>query len=70
MDGVEVTFGTGIPSGVNDACLLCIMCITYDIAQAHLKYLQKLKFSFETVVSREVGSLGTGVNSPDVLCWD
>lgn len=46
------------------------MCITYDIAQAHLKYLQKLKFSFKTVVSREVCSLGAAVNSPHVLCWD
>lgn len=70
MDGVEVTFGTGLPPGVNDASLPCILCIAYDIAQAHLKYLQKLKFSFKTVVSREVCSLGTGVNSPNVLCWD
>uniref|UniRef100_A0A8D0Y3B1 Poly [ADP-ribose] polymerase n=1 Tax=Sus scrofa TaxID=9823 RepID=A0A8D0Y3B1_PIG len=48
MDGVEVPLGTGIPSGVNDTCLLYNEYIVYDIAQVNLKYLLKLKFNFKT----------------------
>lgn len=48
MDGVEVPLGTGIPSGVNDTCLLYNEYIIYDIAQVNLKYLLKLKFNFKT----------------------
>lgn len=48
MDGVEVPLGTGVPSGVNDTCLLYNEYIIYDIAQVNLKYLLKLKFNFKT----------------------
>ncbi|EDL94827.1 poly (ADP-ribose) polymerase family, member 1 [Rattus norvegicus] len=48
LDGVEVPLGTGIPSGVNDTCLLYNEYIVYDIAQVNLKYLLKLKFNFKT----------------------
>uniref|UniRef100_A0ABI7WKT4 Poly [ADP-ribose] polymerase n=1 Tax=Felis catus TaxID=9685 RepID=A0ABI7WKT4_FELCA len=48
MDGVEVPLGTGIPSGVNDTCLLYNEYIVYDVAQVNLKYLLKLKFNFKT----------------------
>ncbi|XP_006897812.1 PREDICTED: poly [ADP-ribose] polymerase 1 [Elephantulus edwardii] len=47
LDGVEVPLGTGVPSGVNDTCLLYNEYIVYDIAQVHLKYLLKLKFNFK-----------------------
>ncbi|XP_066237502.1 poly [ADP-ribose] polymerase 1 [Saccopteryx leptura] len=48
LDGVEVPLGTGIPSGVNDTCLLYNEYIVYDTAQVNLKYLLKLKFNFKT----------------------
>lgn len=48
LEGVEVPLGTGIPSGVNDTCLLYNEYIVYDIAQVNLKYLLKLKFNFKT----------------------
>ncbi|XP_074078925.1 poly [ADP-ribose] polymerase 1 isoform X2 [Macrotis lagotis] len=48
LDGVEIPLGTGIPSGVNDTCLLYNEYIVYDIAQVNLKYLLKLKFNFKS----------------------
>ncbi|KAM8817182.1 poly [ADP-ribose] polymerase 1 [Rhynchonycteris naso] len=48
LDGVEVPLGSGVPSGVNDTCLLYNEYIVYDTAQVNLKYLLKLKFNFKT----------------------
>ncbi|XP_074845976.1 poly [ADP-ribose] polymerase 1 [Carettochelys insculpta] len=48
LDGVDIPFGKGIPSGVSDTCLLYNEYIVYDVAQVNLKYLLKLKFNYKT----------------------